>query len=651
MLGKLKLAQQLTVSFAAVIALLLVVSVVGYGGLSEGFKNFTDYRGLARSSNEASEAQSALLSARLAALKFLKTQDPAQIGKVEKELAHIDEVIEKILVNETDQNRINELSESKKLMATYGETFALVVKDFADRNAVVSQELDPNGLKMRQTMTKIIEDSSSDGEVDSLFYAAQAQEKLLLGRLFAAKFLISNSDDDLNRSLTELNNVVAPLNNLKRLLVSSAERQMVNEFSDAHLGYISALQKTAEIINARNERISNTLDVIGPQVTTNFNDFKSSIRAAQDTLGPEAQSDSQSSVQTVIIVSAVAVLVGVFLSIVVTRAIRRPIGGEPRQIEQLARNIATGDLTQSFDSKGQPTGIFAAMGDMNSNLKEIVGQLSSSVNTLNNASGTLVNVTEETARNSELQADQLGQTATAMHQLTSTVDDIAQNAQRASDVANEADRYSQEGQSVLDDTRQSIENLVGNIGEVSQIIENLENETKNVGSILDTIRDIAEQTNLLALNAAIEAARAGEQGRGFAVVADEVRSLASRTQQSTEEIQTLITRLQNESKRSVESMRKSASEAEETSTKANKTRDALVSITESVSNIRDMNHQIAVAAEEQNTVVTSINQAVEQLNELGKSTASGADKLSKEAHGLTSITSGVNQIVGKFSIG
>lgn len=188
MLGKLKLAQQLTVSFAAVLGLLLVVSAVGYQGLSEGFSNFGNYRALARSSNDASEAQSALLSARLAALKFLKTQDPAQIDKVNKDLSQINAVIDRVLVNETDPNRISELEESKKLMATYGETFALVVKDFADRNAVVSQELDPNGLKMRQTMTKIIDDSSSDGEVNSLSYAAHAQEKLLLGRLLRQSF-------------------------------------------------------------------------------------------------------------------------------------------------------------------------------------------------------------------------------------------------------------------------------------------------------------------------------------------------------------------------------------------------------------------------------------------------------------------------------
>ncbi|WP_255555660.1 HAMP domain-containing methyl-accepting chemotaxis protein [Enterovibrio paralichthyis] len=402
MLGKLKLAQQLTVSFAAVLGLLLVVSAVGYQGLSEGFSNFGNYRALARSSNDASEAQSALLSARLAALKFLKTQDPAQIDKVNKDLSQINAVIDRVLVNETDPNRISELEESKKLMATYGETFALVVKDFADRNAVVSQELDPNGLKMRQTMTKIIDDSSSDGEVNSLSYAAHAQEKLLLGRLFAAKFLISNSETDFNRSLQELEEVVAPLNNLKRLLVSPEESQMVNEFANAHASYIAALRKTADIIQNRNKRISDTLDVIGPQVTTNFNDFKDSIRNAQDLLGPEAQSDSETAVQTVIIVSCIAILVGMLLSVLVTRAIRRPIGGEPTQIEHIARTIASGDLTLSFESKGKSTGIFAAMGEMNGNLREIVGELANSVKTLNNASGILVNVTEETARNSEV---------------------------------------------------------------------------------------------------------------------------------------------------------------------------------------------------------------------------------------------------------
>ncbi|PML80139.1 methyl-accepting chemotaxis protein [Enterovibrio norvegicus] len=651
MLSNLRLGQQLTISFAAVLALLLVVSVIGYSGLSEGYKNFTDYRGLARSSNEASEAQSTLLSARLGVLKFLKNQDAAQVEKVQADMVRIDTLIDSILSHETAPDRIRELEESKKLLQTYSQTFPLVVKDFQDRNAIVSSQLDPNGLKMRQIMTEVIKDAELMGSVEPLYYASQIQEKLLLGRLFAAKFLISNSEADLKRSLSELNNLLVPLSSLKRISISQADIQRSEAFSKAHRTYISALKGTADIITKRNDRISNTLDVIGPQVTTNLSDFKASIRSSQDTLGPEAQSDSEAAVQFVMIASAIAIIVGIILSIMVAKAIRMPIGGEPRNIENMARNIAQGDLTQDFSNKKNATGIYAAMGDMSTNLRDIVTQLRTSLNTLSGASNTLVDVTKDTASNSEAQANQLGQTSEAMHELTQTVDNISQNAQQASELANQADSHAHQGQTVLDQTRASIDSLVTNMGDVSEIIENLENETKNVGSILDVIRGIAEQTNLLALNAAIEAARAGEQGRGFAVVADEVRSLASRTQQSTEEIQELILRLQSESKRSVDSMRVSMKEASDTSEKANKTREALVSITESVASIRDMNNQIAVAAEEQNAVVVNINQSVDELNTLAKNTASGADTLSKEASGLTSITRSVNDIVGKFSLG
>ncbi|WP_434362742.1 methyl-accepting chemotaxis protein [Parasalinivibrio latis] len=650
MLSKFKLAQQLTFSFAAVLGLLLVVAVVGYRGLSGGYQNFTEYRGLARSSNQSSAAQSALVTARLDVLKFLKTQAPEQIDKFDNGYQTIVGLLDQMLDNDQSSTRDAMLTEARSGIDEYKAAFENVIQDFAKRNEVVKGQLDPNGLAMRRLMTEIIESAYSRGDQSTVFYASRVQEKLLLGRLFAAKYLISNSESDFDRSMLELNAVNEPLENLLSSMSTADRNDKGSKFEKAHDSYIDALGKVASIIRERNERISGTLDVIGPKITKILTDFSLSIKAAQDTLGPRAQSESESAVDFVILISGFAVLAGVVLSYMVTKAIRKPIGGEPRDIEAMARKIANGDLTMDFGDTSKATGIYAAMAEMANSLRQIIGQLSGSADSLNGASNTLVSVTNDTVQNSESQADQLAQTASAMHQMTITVDDIAKNSQQASDIANVADGHVREGQAVLEDTRLSIDKLVTNIGDVSNIIENLERETENVGSILDVIRGIAEQTNLLALNAAIEAARAGEQGRGFAVVADEVRSLASRTQQSTEEIQELIVRLQKESKRSVDSMRLNVQEATDTSQKAHKTSEALQAITESVASIRDMSHQIAVAAEEQNTVVTNINNNVEEINHLARSTATGAESVSAEANGLSKITSGLNQIVGKFSI-
>lgn len=237
-------------------------------------------------------------------------------------------------------------------------------------------------------------------------------------------------------------------------------------------------------------------------------------------------------------------------------------------------------------------------------------------------------ITESTQRNTQQQQVETELVATAMNEMSATVEEVSRNAQEASSAANSTNDEANRGMSIAQEAKSEIDILVSDVEKAADVIGRLESESENIGVILDVIKNIAEQTNLLALNAAIEAARAGEQGRGFAVVADEVRTLASRTQQSTEEIETLIGRLQNGARESVGVMEVALKKGRDGSEHVDKTVVALNSILASIRTINDMNAQIATAAEEQTQVANDINEKVVAISGFSNQTTQDAG----EAH-------------------
>ncbi|EOX3349031.1 methyl-accepting chemotaxis protein [Vibrio cholerae] len=255
-----------------------------------------------------------------------------------------------------------------------------------------------------------------------------------------------------------------------------------------------------------------------------------------------------------------------------------------------------------------------------------------------------------TQSNCASQRDRTVQVATAIHELGATVSEIASNAAMAADVAKQATQHSGEGKKVVGEVQNRIQTLVNELDNATQVVSSLATQINGISSTLDTIRSISEQTNLLALNAAIEAARAGEQGRGFAVVADEVRTLASRSAASTEEIQQVINRLQTESSRAVEAMEKGRSQSDvvvEFSAKANQ---SLTEINSQIDQINDQNIQVATATEEQSTVVEDINRNVEDINQLTTETSHVADELSRASASLQRLSSQLDKLVGSFEL-
>ncbi|MCF2828876.1 methyl-accepting chemotaxis protein [Pseudoalteromonas sp. L23] len=650
MLSKLRLSQQLSTSFGVMIVLMVALSSVAYVGLNGGYSNFVEYRSLARASNLASTLEANLLSLRINVLNYLKQQSKDDIEQFEQKVRLLhDELAEaKEALSQKESKQLIEKSETA--LVTYETAFREIMALYGRRNTVVHDGLDKIGPQMRKNISQLIESSIDMSDFEGLAAATHMQEKLLLGRLFVTKFLVSNQLNDYNRAMDELKQEKMFLTQSKSRFMNENAKNLLLDIEQSGERYLDGVREVQDIITERNRLITEVLNINGQNIAEHLARVKESIKERQDELGPIAQSESRKTVTVIIAVSVVVILLGCFLSWYITRLIKAPIGGEPKEIAEVASRIASGDLTIQFDRGESVSGIYLAMRDMADKLKAIIAEIQSSTHALSSSSETLSAITSQSKQGADNQMEQLSHSAVSMNEMAATIAEITQSAQLAADAATDADSQSNSGVQVVVATQQAMEGLVGKIENVSKTIENLEQETESVGSILDVIRGIAEQTNLLALNAAIEAARAGEQGRGFAVVADEVRSLASRTQKSTDEIQEMISKLQNEAKRSVGMMRDNVKDAKDTADKSAKTDEVLQAISSSVSTIKDMNLQIASASEEQNTVTQQLSQSVTEISETAQETATGAERASDEALSLLSLSRTLDKSVSSFRL-
>ncbi|MCG9767072.1 methyl-accepting chemotaxis protein [Pseudoalteromonas piscicida] len=650
MLSKLRLSQQLSTSFGVMIVLMVALSSVAYIGLNGGYSNFVEYRSLARASNLASTLEANLLSLRINVLNYLKQQSKDDIEQFEQKVKLLHDALAeaKEALNQRESKQLIEKSETA--LVIYETAFREIMALYGRRNTVVHDGLDKIGPQMRKNISQLIESSIDMSDFEGLAAATHMQEKLLLGRLFVTKFLVSNQLDDYNRAMDELKQEKMFLTQSKSRFMNENAKNLLFDIEQSGERYLDGVREVQDIITERNRLITEVLNINGQNIAEYLARVKESIKERQDELGPIAQSESRKTVTIIIAVSVVVILLGCFLSWYITRLIKAPIGGEPKEIAEVASRIASGDLTIQFDRGESVSGIYLAMRDMADKLKAIIAEIQSSTHALSSSSETLSAITSQSKQGADNQMEQLSHSAVSMNEMAATIAEITQSAQLAADAATDADSQSNSGVQVVVATQQAMEGLVGKIENVSKTIENLEQETESVGSILDVIRGIAEQTNLLALNAAIEAARAGEQGRGFAVVADEVRSLASRTQKSTDEIQEMISKLQNEAKRSVGMMRENVKDAKDTADKSAKTDEVLQAISSSVSTIKDMNLQIASASEEQNTVTQQLSQSVTEISETAQETATGAERASDEALSLLSLSRALDKSVSSFRL-
>jgi len=311
-----------------------------------------------------------------------------------------------------------------------------------------------------------------------------------------------------------------------------------------------------------------------------------------------------------------------------------------------------GDMTKRMKVRGRDELARLSVG-FNSFVEKIqntILHVSTSTSTLTAASEKMMTISEETTQGVQQQRSEIEKVVSAMSDMTEAVGNVTQHAESASEIANRTDEQARDGRQVVETTISSIEKLATGVEQAADVIQRLEDDSENIGSVLEVISGIAEQTNLLALNAAIEAARAGEQGRGFAVVADEVRNLAARTQSSTEEIRQMIEKLQAGSHEAVEAMEAGRKQAHESVEQAGLAGVALEAITTAVDEITAMNRQITEAAHQQREVTEVINENIININQVAENTSDHTVELANASNDLSQLATELQELVGRFKI-
>ncbi|MBD8493918.1 methyl-accepting chemotaxis protein [Pseudomonas syringae] len=427
---------------------------------------------------------------------------------------------------------------------------------------------------------------------------------------------------------------------LKGAISDAGYQTVINEVSGHIANFNDQLRQYTDLL-ARQAEVATQLAASARQVVEQVRQ----VYAAED---QSMQAQLNFDTWQIIAGAVLALLVGLMAAWLITRLIVGPL----HQAISQAQRIAAGDLSGSVqverrDEIGQ---LMQAMQQMSAGLSRIVSGLQAGIEQLASSAHDLSAVTEHTHLQASNQKEETEQVATAMNQMTATVHDVARNAEQAALAAQRADEKVGTGQAVVRQSLQRIEQLANASAAASQSIENLSAQVQDIDQVLGVIKSVAEQTNLLALNAAIEAARAGEQGRGFAVVADEVRALARRTQQSTAEIEQLVSSLRSGARASVEQIQSSSELVRLAVGDVSQTESALGSIATAVSIIEQMNQQIAAAAEQQGSVAEEINRSVTSIRSSADQSALAMQGNASSSVELAALGAQLKGMVGHFRL-
>ena len=630
-LGNVGVNRKLGIGFGLVLLLTLLTTVTGWTGLSD-VTSRGDKLGFISDINDLTK------DLRVARLNYEMRHGEQGTDAVNEQLVKLDTSLQSarhLIEQPADAAMIEQ---QVTAVGQYKQAFAAMIQAGASRDDARSKL----GAAADNAAARVaeVEKSMLQGDSVSAFNSVINLSKLLQQARFQVRgYTYSGKTEAEQPALDAIDNALKYLETLPSTLPEQhtanlqqateslkVYRAAVSQYRDAQVASADALQRMA---------------VQGQILIDVSKKLTISQTIVRDT-------DVAHAKKMLLLATALALAFGLFAAWSITRQIVVPLD----QTLKVAERIAAGDLTHNLTSNRQDElgQLQRAIQSMTQGLRELIGGISDGVTQIASAAEELSAVTEQTSAGVNSQKVETDQVATAMNEMTTTVQEVARNAEEASEAAVAADQQAREGDKVVAEAIAQIERLALEVGHSTEAMGELKRESDKIGSVLDVIKSVAQQTNLLALNAAIEAARAGEAGRGFAVVADEVRSLAQRTQKSTEEIEELIVGLQNGTQQVATIMDNSRSLTDSSVELTRRAGGSLESITRTVSAIQAMNQQIAAAAEQQSAVAEEINRSVLNVRDVSDQTSAASEETAASSVELARLGTHLQMLVGRFRV-
>ncbi|MEN5224173.1 methyl-accepting chemotaxis protein [Pseudomonas asiatica] len=630
-LGNVSVNRKLGLGFGLVLLLTLAITLAGWHGM-DSIINRGDKLG------NISVIQQYTQELRIARQHYQRQPDEASVAELEKALGNLERQVQLMLGQIEQPADRQRLEQQREAVRGYQQAFN-DLKQAGQRREASRAVLGDTADKAAELIGRVQRGLLQGGDISQYQHAVEVSALLQQARFQVRGYTYSGNADYQQTALKAIDQALAELRALPAK-VPAEHAASLDDATTALAGYRDAVTQFGNA-QAASEQALQSMVEHGTVLLQTSQAMTTSQTAVRDAGAAQAKT-----------VLAVATVLALALGLLAAWAITRQIIVPLRQTLHAAERVASGDLTlnlqvQRRDELGQ---LQASMQRMTQGLRELISGIGDGVTQIASAAEELSAVTEQTSAGVNNQKVETDQVATAMNQMTATVHEVARNAEQASEAALMADQQAREGDRVVGEAAAQIERLAGEVVNSSEAMNQLKAESDKIGSVLDVIKSVAQQTNLLALNAAIEAARAGEAGRGFAVVADEVRSLAQRTQQSTEEIEELIAGLQSGTQRVASVMDSSRQLTDSSVELTRRAGSSLETITRTVSSIQAMNQQIATAAEEQTAVAEEINRSVMNVRDISDQTSAASEETASSSVELARLGTHLQGLVGRFRL-